>query len=44
MLGLVFGIAASIVVSLVRRIRREERDRLAREGKASLFSSPSPPA
>ena len=31
MLGLVFGIVGAIVVYVVRMVRREERERLARE-------------
>ena len=31
MLGLVFGIAGTIVVYIVRMMRREERERVARE-------------
>jgi hypothetical protein len=31
MLGLVFGLAGAIVVYVVRMVRREERERLARE-------------
>jgi hypothetical protein len=34
MLGLVFGIAGAIVVYIVRMIRREERERVAREQPA----------
>ena len=44
MLGLVFGIAGAIVVYIARMMRREERERLAREAKGSVPpASPPPP-
>jgi len=36
MLGLVFGIVSAIVVYVVRMMRREERERQARESGAAL--------
>ena len=36
MLGLVFGIAGAIFVYVARMIRREERERVAREAPAAL--------